>query len=64
MLSPHEYSALVIIKHGFQSIEALRDEIAALVDRGLISVEAERSAQLTPLGKRLLEVLSSAPDDW
>jgi hypothetical protein len=62
MLSPHEFSTLILAKHASRTGDLGRAEIDALVRRHLISVDAEqRRPNLTPGGDRLLEVLSTWP---
>ncbi|TCK84337.1 hypothetical protein [Paraburkholderia sp. BL9I2N2] len=63
MLSPHEYSTLVLIKHSSQAIDLAREEIHALVRRGLVAIDSgDTSMRVTALGDRLLEALS--PVSW
>ena len=60
MLSPHEFSTLMLISHASQTLDLGRAEIDVLVRCRLISVDVDRKrAMLTPYGDRLLEVLST-----
>jgi len=60
MLSPHEFSTLMLISHAAQTIDLGLAEIDALVRHQLILLDSEQKrAILTPYGCRLLEMLST-----
>jgi hypothetical protein len=62
MLSPHELSTLILIKHAAQTGDLEREEIDVLVRQRLIFVDVEQKrTSLTPYGDRLLEVLLTWP---
>jgi len=62
MLSPHEFSTLMLISHASQTIGLGLAEIDVLVRHQLILVDSEQKwAILTPHGYRLLGVLSAWP---
>jgi hypothetical protein len=62
MLSPHEFSALMLISHASQTFDLGQAELEVLVRRRLISLDVEKKrAILTPYGDRLLDVLSTWP---
>jgi len=60
MLSPHEYSTLMLIKHAAFPGDFTRDEIRPLVQRQLIVYDArDRSMHVTALGEHILHSLAS-----
>lgn len=59
MLSLHEFSTLILIKDSSQQIDPGCAEIAALVKRQLVSIDAaEGAARVTARGECILEALS------
>jgi predicted transcriptional regulator len=59
MLSPHEYSTLMLINS--QSIDVAREEVQTLVHRRLVTIDTDQiTVRITALGNRFLEALSSA----
>ncbi len=61
MLSPHELAALILVKNAPDQIERDRVDLAALLERQLISFENiegnRRRPTLTPSGDSVLEAV-------
>jgi hypothetical protein len=60
MLSPHEYSTLMLIKHAASPVDLTRDEVHPLMRRQLIVYdEQKRSMRITALGEHILHALAA-----
>jgi hypothetical protein len=61
MLSPHEFSTLMLIGDDCRSMDLNRDEIRELLDRRLVCVGPDKlTVRITAHGAHLLKVLSCA----
>lgn len=62
MLSPHEFSTLMLVRHAPDQIDMNRAELDALLERQLVmlepSAEGRRCPQLTARGRSLLDAFS------
>lgn len=62
LLSPHEFTTLMMIWDAPDQIEPDREELRALLEHQLISVDllaaGNRRIQLTPRGRAVLQVVS------
>lgn len=62
MLSPHEFTTLMMLQNAPDQIEPDRDELHALQERHLVIVEllasGHRRLRITPHGHALLQAIS------
>jgi hypothetical protein len=61
MLSPHEFSTLMLVRHSPDQIDMNRTELGTLLEHRLVALESRAGEQLrlslTKAGRRLLEVM-------
>lgn len=61
MLSPHEFSTLMLVRHSPDQIDMNRTELGTLLERRLVSfeprAEGPRRLSLTKAGRMLLEAI-------
>ncbi|MCP3709500.1 hypothetical protein M3I54_21355 [Paraburkholderia sp. CNPSo 3274] len=62
MLSPHEFSTLMLVRHAPDQLDMNRAELDALLERQLVMLEhcaaGRRRAHLTERGRTVLDVLA------